>query len=101
MVSRYQDIRKWVGLLTVLCVLQIYVFAGASDSLARIESSVAASMQTGATLKTTNNQPVIVNGNSVKPGTTVLPGSSIETPSGVGATLQLGFAVLDMSPETV
>ncbi|HKQ51078.1 MAG TPA: hypothetical protein VJT74_01825 [Pyrinomonadaceae bacterium] len=67
--------------------MQTYVFA-------------AASQQVGAMLQTTRNQPVTVNGNSVASGTTVLPGSSIETPAGVGATLQMGFAVLDMSPET-
>ncbi len=100
MASRYQNFRKWVGLLTVLCVMQIYVFAGSTDSPTRTESSAALSPQTGATLKTTNNQPVVVNGNSVKPGTTVLPGSSIITPDGVGATINMGFAVLDMSPDT-
>ncbi len=100
MVSRHRNIQKWVGLLTVLCVLQIYVFAGSADSPTLTESRAAASPQTGATLQTTNNQPVIVNGNSVKPGTTVLSGSSIETPAGVGATLQMGFAVLEMSPDT-
>ncbi len=88
MISRYQKSRKWVGLLTVLCVLQVYVFAG------------AASPQVGATLQTTNNQPVTVNGNSAGSGTTVLSGSSIVTPAGVGATLQMGFAVLEMSPDT-
>lgn len=100
MVSRHQNIRKWVGLLTVLCVLQIYVFAGSTDAPTLTESRAAASPQTGATLKTTANKPVIVNGNSVKAGTTVLSGSSVETPAGIGATLQMGFAVLDMSPET-
>ena len=101
MVSRYRNIGKWVALLTVFCVLQIYVFAGSTESPTLIESSVAQSPQVGATLKTTNNQPVTVNGNSVEPGTTVLSGSSIETPSGVGATLKMdGFAVLDMSPDT-
>jgi hypothetical protein len=101
MVSRYGKIGKWVALLTALCVLQIYVFAGSTDSPALTESSAAPSQQTGATLKTTNNQPVSVNGNSVKPGTTVLSGASIETPAGVGATLQMGsFAVLDISPDT-
>ncbi len=100
MVSRHRNIQKWVGLLTVLCVLQIYVFAGSADSPTLTESRAAASPQVGATIKTTRNQPVIVNGNSVKTGTTVLSGSSIETPAGVGATLQMGFAVLDMSPDT-
>jgi hypothetical protein len=100
MASRHQDIRKWIGLLTVVCVMRIYVFAGSADSLPRTESRVAQNPQAGATLKTTNNQPVIVNGNSVKPGTTVLPGSSVETPAGVGADINMGFAVLDMSPDT-
>ena len=101
MVSRYRNIGKWIALVTVFCVLQIYVFAGSTASPTLIESSVARNPQTGATLKTTNNQPVIVNGNSVTPGTTILPGSSIVTPDGVGATINMGdFAVLEMSPDT-
>jgi hypothetical protein len=101
MVSRHRNIRKWVGLLTVLCVLQIYVFAGSTDAPTLPVSRAAASPQVGATLKTTNNQPITVNGNSVKSGTTVLSGASLETPAGVGATVKMdGFAVLDMSPDT-
>lgn len=101
MVSRYRNIGKWVALVTVLCVLQIYVFAGSTGSPTLIASSAAPSPQVGATLKTTNNQPITVNGNSVKPGTTVLSGSSMQTPAGVGATLQMGgYAVLDMAPDT-
>jgi len=100
MISGHQNIRQWVGLLTVLCVLQIYVIAGPTDSPTLVESSVVRGPQVGATLKTTNNQPITVNGNSVKGGTTVLSGASIMTPAGVGATLQMGFAVLDVSPDT-
>jgi hypothetical protein len=100
MASRHRDVGKWVALLTVLCLMQAYVFAGPTGSPTFIESSVAASQQVGATLKTTGNQPVTVNGNSAGSGTTVLPGASIETPAGVGATLQMGFAVLDISPDT-
>jgi hypothetical protein len=54
--------------------------------------------QSSGMIKTTNNQPITINGNSVRAGTTVLSGSTFETPDGVGATLEMGSATLDISP---
>ncbi len=45
-----------------------------------------------ATLKTKNNQPVSINGNSAGTGTTLLTGTTIETPDQVSATIDLGPA---------
>lgn len=89
MVSRHQKMLKGVALLTAVCLMQVYVFAGPT-----------ARPQTGATLKTTNNQPVTVNGNSVTPGTTILSGSTIITPAGVAATLNLDCTTLDITPDS-
>jgi len=85
-------ILRVAALLTAFCVAQVYVFAGP------VGGAPAVQPQTGGTLKTTDNRPVLVNGNSVRGGTTVLPNSSVETPAGVGATVQLGFAEVDISP---
>jgi hypothetical protein len=100
MIPTYRNLFRVVALLTSLCVAQVYAFAG----------PVVPSPQTGGTLKTTDNKPVLVNGNSVGAGTTILPNSEIETPAGVSATVQLGFAeviistgsdiVLDFTPQT-
>jgi hypothetical protein len=89
MIPTYRNIFRVFALLTAVCVAQVYVFAGPVAPFAP---------QTGGTLTTTNNKPVLVNGNSVGGGTTVLPNSSIQTPEGVSATVQLGFAEVVISP---
>jgi hypothetical protein len=96
MIPTYRNILRFVALLMALCVAQVYVFAGPVVPVAN--SAAAASPQTGGTLSTTSNKPVTVNGNRVGAGTTVLPNSSIETPEGVSATVQLGFAEVVVSP---
>ncbi len=89
MIPTHRNIFRVFALLTALCVTQVYVFAGPVAPF---------SPQTGGTLTTTNNKPVVVNGNSAGGGTTVLPNSSIQTPEGVSATVQLGFAEVVISP---
>jgi hypothetical protein len=89
MIPTYRNIFRVFALLTAVCVAQVYVFAGPVAPFAP---------QTGGTLTTTNNKPVTVNGNSAGGGTTVLPNSSIQTPEGVSATVQLGFAEVVISP---
>ncbi|HZT59160.1 MAG TPA: hypothetical protein VFA21_11080 [Pyrinomonadaceae bacterium] len=93
MFSTRRNIFRAVALFTAVCVAHVCVFAATPDPAAIVQ-------QTGGTLSTTNNQPVTVNGNSVKPGTTVLTGSTVETPAGIGATIELGFAELQISPGT-
>ena len=90
MIPTYRNIFRLAALLTAVCVAQVYVFAG--------PVAAQAAPQTGGTLKTTDNRPVIVNGNRAAGGTTILPNTSIETPAGVGATLQLGYAEVSISP---
>jgi hypothetical protein len=96
MIPTYRNILRFVALLLALCVAQVYVFAGPVVPV--VNSAVVFSPQTGGTLSTTGNKPVTVNGNRVGAGTTVLPNSSIETPEGVSATVQLGFAEVVVSP---
>jgi hypothetical protein len=101
MISRYRNILKLVALLTALCVMQIYVFAETTNSATLTAPGVATSPQTSGTLRTTGAQPITVNGNSVTPGTTILSGSTIETPTGVGATINLGsLGSVDLAPNT-
>jgi hypothetical protein len=84
-------------MLVAACVANVYVFAGPVVP-ALADSAAAYAPQTGGTLTTTDNKQVIVNGNRVGAGTTVLPNSSVETPSGVGASVQLGFAEVTIAP---
>ena len=98
--GRYKYLFRTVSLFTVFCILHIYVLAGSAAPTANITEAAPALPQASGTIKTTNNQPVIVNGNSVRPGTTVLSGSMIQTPAGVAATLSLGFATVEMTPNS-
>jgi len=106
MIPTYRNIFRVAALFTALCVAQVYVFAG---PVVTVDNSTL-SPQTGGTLSTSGNKPVTINGNRVGSGTTVLPNSSIQTPDGVSATVQLGYAevvisadadvVLDFKPGT-
>lgn len=90
MISGNRKIFRALALFVAFSVMQVYVLAGPSLRFSLLQSN--------GTIQTTNNQPIIVNGNSAPSGTTILPGSTIETPAGVGATLSLGFADLEIAP---
>jgi len=64
-------------------------------------ATAAAAAPISGKLATRNNKPILVNGNSVKPGTTIFSGSNLQSPAKVGATLDLGYlGRLDMAPLT-
>lgn len=64
-------------------------------------ATVSASTPVSGKLRTRNNKPLLVNGNSVKPGTTIFSGANIQSPAKVGATIDLGsLGRLDMAPLT-
>jgi hypothetical protein len=61
----------------------------------------AAATPISGKLTTRNNKPILVNGNSVKPGTTIFSGANLQSPAKVGATVNLGWlGRLDMAPLT-
>jgi hypothetical protein len=63
----------------------------------------ATAVQGGAQgrLTTRGNNPITVNGNSAKSGETIFSGQSIQTPAGVGATVNLpGIGRVDIAPNT-
>lgn len=52
-------------------------------------------------LTTRGNNPVTLNGNSARSGETVFSGQSIQTPAGVGATVNLpGLGRVDIAPDS-
>lgn len=64
-------------------------------------ASVAFAAPMTGKLKTRDNKPITVNGNKVNPGIAIFSGSQIESPDGVGATIELGaLGRLDMAPLT-
>jgi hypothetical protein len=65
---------------------QVYVQAGLPGTVPVPQRTIT------ATLKTKNNQPVTINGNAAGTGTTLLTGTTIETPDQVSATIDLGEA---------
>jgi hypothetical protein len=99
--ARYTNTVRAVSLFTICCIVHLcLVAAPASAAVTANDIDAVPQPQANGTLKTTNNQPVIVNGNSVRPGTTILSGATIQTPSGVSAIINLGFATVDISPDS-
>lgn len=97
MKSKYQKFFSAVAIFTVFAVSQVYVQA----NLLTTNATAPAQRQIVAKLTTRGNQPIMVNGNSTNSGSTVLTGATIETPDGVGATVDLGpLGKLDLAPNT-
>jgi len=65
---------------------QVYVQAGLPGTSPAPQRTIT------ATLKTKNNQPVTINGNPAGTGTTILTGTTIETPDQTSAIIDLGDA---------
>jgi hypothetical protein len=78
---------KATSLLLVLSVSQAWVSAVTPSRII-------------AKLKTRENKPVKVNGNKTSSGTSIFSGAQIQTPEGVGATVELGpLGRVDMTPK--
>jgi hypothetical protein len=83
--------------VTHLCMSAELVRAQA----ARLIASVAPQGAVQGRLTTRGNNPVTVNGNSATSGETIFSGQSIQTPDGVGATVNLpGLGRVDLAPNT-
>ena len=89
-----------LALLAALALPQVFVQASAlgrhvSPRFALVPTPLAGK------LATSQNKSILVNGNSVKSGTTILSGTQITTPAGVGATIDLGpLGRVDVAPDT-
>ncbi len=82
----FSRLSKTISFAVVVMVLQTVVLA-APASIAK--------------LKTRNNKPVKVNGQKAYTGTSLVSGSTIQSPEKVGATIDLGpLGRLDISPNT-
>ncbi|MGB9177725.1 MAG: hypothetical protein WCB68_00650 [Pyrinomonadaceae bacterium] len=68
-------------------------------ALSQIGASASAPL-TGR-LRTRANKPVTVNGNKVVSGATILSGAQVESPEGVGATIEIALlGRIDIAPKT-
>jgi hypothetical protein len=87
-----------ISLFLLFATTQVYLV----KSFARdTEPSVGAPQQLSGVLSTQGNQAITVNGVSTSPGATILTGANVETPVGVGATIDFGaLGSLQIDPNT-
>jgi hypothetical protein len=100
MTSKRQRAASAIALLLIFSISQIYVQAGLAGKASSTAATPTAPARAGK-LTTRGDNPITVNGNRTTSGTTILPGAQLQTPEGVGASVQLGRqGLLRMSPET-
>ncbi|HEX8493927.1 MAG TPA: hypothetical protein VF658_13865 [Pyrinomonadaceae bacterium] len=101
MLQKRQRATSAVALLLVFSLSQFYVQANLSGKSSLVKNAaINPSTKTGR-LTTRGNNPITLNGNPTHSGTTVLSGSQLQTPAGVGASVQLGrLGLLRLAPET-
>jgi hypothetical protein len=93
---------KATAVALVLALAQVSFSAGlARAASARLFGGTAAQGSHQGRLSTRGNNPVSVNGTNARSGETIFSGQSIQTPEGVGATVQLpGLGRVDIAPNT-
>ena len=100
MTSKRQRAASAIALLLIFSISQIYVQASLAGKSLPTTNTATAPARAGK-LTTTGNNPINVNGNSTNPGTSIISGSQLLTPAGVGASVQIGkLGLLRMAPET-
>lgn len=102
--SQVKRILKAVSFVLTFSLVQVYVQADLLPSSGKAPLTAVGQGGGDVTgrLTTRGNNPVTVNGNSARSGETILSGAQIQTPPGVGATVQLGpLGRVDVAPETV
>lgn len=101
MTSKHQTATTFVVLLLVYALALLPVHANSTSPGAAATRQIGSQVPSAARLVTRNDQPILVNGNKLTTGGTVLAGATLETPRGVGATVSLASLwTLDLAPET-
>ena len=96
---RYKRLTVGTTLLLMFSIAQVYVGVSFAGSDTRPRRAAVADV-TG-TLVTSGKQAILVNGNNAITDATILSGTSIESPQGVSATINLGrLGRLDIAPAT-
>ena len=93
MTLRQKRITSAIALFLVFATTQVYVgvsFAGPEPNSVRVEVTAPAPQQVTGSLSTQGNKPITVNGANAISGATIVSGASVETPDGVGGTVNLG-----------
>ena len=98
---RFQRITTAVALFLAFAVAQVYVGASFAAPNSRPSLGGSGHPQIMGILKTRDNKPILVNGANAIDGATIPSPSTIETPAGVGATINLGgLGSLCIAPNT-
>jgi hypothetical protein len=102
MSSRKQRIVKATALGLVLAVAHVSLSSGlARAASSRLLAGAARQAPVQGRLVTRGNNAVTVGGNSAKTGETIFSGQIIQTPEGVGATVNLpGLGRVDIAPNS-
>lgn len=100
MTSKRQKAASAIALLLVFSLSQVYVQANLSSKSSEASAAAPTVARTGK-LTTRGNNPITVNGNLTNSGTTILTGTLLQTPAGIGASVQIGKkGLLRMAPKT-
>src|SRR5215210_1162732 len=103
MITLKSRIVKATALGLVLAVTHVCLSAELVQAASARLVAKASAAQGGpqGRLTTRGNNPVTVNGTSARSGETIFTGQSIQTPEGVGATVNLpGIGRVDIAPNT-
>jgi hypothetical protein len=96
---RQKRITASISLFLVFATTQVYVgvsFAGPQPNIVQqrarfvAEANLPLPQEITGSLTTQGNKPIMVNGTATMGGMTIVSGASMETPDGVGATVNLG-----------
>jgi hypothetical protein len=93
MTPKFKRITTVVSLFLVFAVSQIYgsvTLAGPQPATVPVDTRQPVPQQTSGVLTTQGNKGISINGATAISGATILSGASIETPDGVGGTVNLG-----------
>lgn len=96
----WKKVSRGLALFVAFALMQVYVLATPTVPDKTVSNAGAGATLFGR-LSTLGQGKVIVNGNAVATGTTILSGSQLQTPEATGATILLGSAgKLDIAPKT-
>lgn len=101
MMERSHRIIRVVAFAVAFSVLHVYGATAAFLNKSKPGNTQQQTQQLSGMLTTRSNQPVTVNGASARTGETIFSGQQIQTPKGVGATIQIPrIGRVDLAPET-
>jgi hypothetical protein len=101
MSSRPKRLTIGISLLVMFCIGQVYVGGSFAGSDPRTVRPRVVGRNAAGILITSGRQAILVNGINAVTDATIMSGASIETPTGISATINLGgLGRVDIAPST-